>query len=341
MGKSFARQITLKDIAKATGFSVNTVSRALRGMHDIAKRTRDKITDKAQEMGYVNNTLASSLRLGYTNTIAVILGDISNLNFALMMLEIENHARRHGYSSFLINSNEDDAIEGDAIRTALNKSVDGVIICPTQRSTDNIQYLKSTGLPFVLIGRRFGCIDTDYVVCDDEEGGYLAVRNLIVRGHRRILMLNGPAYISSAQERFAGYVRAHEEFGLRVSKDLIRDMDVTGVGCEMVADDLVRGTLDCTAIFAFSDLIAWNLWANLKRRNIKIPQAYSIVGFDHIQSHFSFPGELSSVDSFIAKMAVASVDLLVGKIRNGKSESTQIIVPTEFVPGETITSPCV
>ena len=99
--------VTLKDIAKQTGYSVNTVSRALRDKDDIAQETKDRIKQIALEMGHVNNTLAASLRLGYTRTVAVILGDISNPHFAVMMKEIEAHARQYGYSSILINTNED------------------------------------------------------------------------------------------------------------------------------------------------------------------------------------------------------------------------------------------
>ena len=88
--------VTLKDIAQQTGYSINTVSRALRDKADIADATRQKIKKVAAEMGHVNNMLAASLRLGYTNTVAVILGDISNPHFAIMMKEIEVHAREYG-----------------------------------------------------------------------------------------------------------------------------------------------------------------------------------------------------------------------------------------------------
>ena len=95
--------VTLKDIAAKTGYSVNTVSRALRDKDDIAAPTREMIQKTAQEMGHVSNTLAASLRLGYTNTIAVILGDISNPHFSIMMKEIEGYAWKAGYTLSLIH----------------------------------------------------------------------------------------------------------------------------------------------------------------------------------------------------------------------------------------------
>ena len=146
--------VTLKDIAAKTGYSVNTVSRALRDKDDIAAPTREMIQKTAQEMGHVSNTLAASLRLGYTNTIAVILGDISNPHFSIMMKEIEGYAWKAGYTSILFNTNENEELELAAIQSALNKNVDGIIICPAQKTPYNLTYLKESGVPFVLIGRR-------------------------------------------------------------------------------------------------------------------------------------------------------------------------------------------
>ena len=144
--------VTLKDIAAKTGYSVNTVSRALRDKDDIAVETREMIQRTAREMGHVSNTLAASLRLGYTNTIAVILGDISNPHFSIMMKEIEGYAWKAGYTSILFNTNENEELELAAIQSALNKNVDGIIICPAQKTPDNLIYLKESGVPFVLIG---------------------------------------------------------------------------------------------------------------------------------------------------------------------------------------------
>ena len=221
--------VTLKDIANRTGFSVNTVSKALRGKEDISVQTREIIQKTAADMGHVNNALAASLRLGYTDTIAVILGDIANPHFAILMKEIQVRAREHGYTSILFNTNEDRQMELDAIQAALNKNVDGILICPAQNSPDNLQYLQKTGVPFVLIGRH----EADYpsVVCDDEAGGYLAAKTLLDAGHRKILCLHGALYISSAKERLAGFRRAFAEMGLDPDEQLIREVPVSAQGC--------------------------------------------------------------------------------------------------------------
>lgn len=338
MGKTGRERVkvTLKDIAQRTGYSVNTVSRALRDKDDIAEDTRAKIKALAAEMGHINNTLASSLRLGYTNTLAVILGDVSNPHFAVMMKEIEGQARELGYSSFLLNTNEDEEQELEAIRSALNKNVDGIILCPAQKSDRNIRYLQSLGVPFVLIGRHYEEPDTDYVICNDELGGYQATRYLLELGHRRILMLHGPNYISSARERLAGYRRALREADIPEDPGLVREVSVTGWECRDLFGCIGNPDVQFTAIFAFSDLLAWEAWRCLRQKGVRIPEDCSIIGFDHIQSRLSLPFALTSVSSYKGQMSTTAVELLVRRIRQACGEEPQhIIIDTKIAEGET------
>ncbi len=325
--------VTIKDIAKRTGYSVNTVSRALRGKADIALATQLKIKEIAHEMGHVNNMLAASLRLGYTNTVAVILGDISNPHFAIMMKEIESQARQYGYTSILFNTNEEEEQELEAIHSALNKNVDGIIICPTQKSTRNLEYLKNTGLPFVLIGRYEE--DYSYVVCNDELGGYQATKALLDAGHRDILMLHGATYISSARERLKGYRRAYAQAGIPVNEKLIWEVPVMANGCEAILKHLDEEGTNYTAIFAFSDMLAWEAWCCLLRRGRKVPEDCSLVGFDHIQSRMSLPFRLTTISSYKGQMSVTAVDILVRQMRE-KSGKEQTVIDTALAEGDTI-----
>ena len=331
------QKVTLKDIAQATGFSVNTVSRALRGKDDIAPETKQKIEQAQRDMGYIINNLASSLRRGYSNTIAVILGDISNPHFSIIMSDIELRARSYGYGAILMTTNEDEELERKAIQAALNKNVDGIILCPCQKSDENIRYLQSVGVPFVLIGRRFESVDTDYVICDDELGGYLAAKNLIDNGHRRILMLQGASYISSARERLAGYIKAHKEANIPVDFSLVCESSVLGEKSNDYYEQIMRKNLGFTAVFAFSDLIAWDFWRFLHCKGYSVPEDFSIVGFDHIQSRLYIPYELCSVCSNKKLMSVETVDVLVKRMKGESDvESEHRIIETALIYGETV-----
>lgn len=338
MKKAKGKQtVTLKDIAVRTGYSVNTVSRALRGKDDIAPETREKISMIAKEMGHVRNVLAMSLRVGYTSTIAVILGDVSNPHFAIMMKEIEGHARDYGYTSFLINTNEDEELEMAAIESALNRSVDGIIICPTQKSRAGIEYLKKTGIPFVLIGRRYTDIDTDYVICNDELGGYQATKALLEHGHQKILMLHGPQYISSARERLDGYRRAYGEYGMTVDEGLVCEVPVTSHdNRDRQWQEIVCGK-QFTAVFAFSDFLAWEVWDCLLRQGKRVPEDCSLIGFDYIQSRLPLPFRLTSVSSHKGRMSTTAVELLVKRIREEEEGGVrQVVIDTSLADGDTV-----
>lgn len=314
-------KITLKDIARETGYTINTISRALKDKEDISEATRKLIKEKANDMGYIRNSIAGSLRSGITKTIAIILGDISNPHFAILVKEIETTARKHNYNTFIINTDENNELEEEAIHAALGKNVDGIIICPTQKSEDNIKFLKKTGVPFVLIGRYFKNIESDYVVCNDVEGGYLATKHLIEKGHKRILFLNGPGYISSAFERHEGYKKALSENGIQYESGLVHEIFITSGESSRIVRKILESGVEFTAVFAFSDMIAWETVYTLNKYGLNVPQDIAIVGFDNIQSKLSFPFPLTTVSTSKSKMSRRAVDILLKKINSKEEES--------------------
>lgn len=327
------KKVTLKDLALKSGLSVNTVSRALKDKADIGAATRKIVQDLAKEMGYVGNALAGSLRSGLTRTIAVIVSDVANPHFGIMVKDIEKAARKHQYTIFVINTEDEHEMEERAIYTAIGKNVDGIIICPSQRSADTIRILKKNGIPFVLIGRRFEDEpEFDYVICDDEKGGYLAAKHLLDSGHERVLYLNGPSRISSARERLAGYARAYQEAGLPIREDLIIEVEPTAGDTRKVVKRLIEEKSDFTGIFAFNDVIAWEAAYVLQKYGHRVPEDYAIIGFDNIQSRLFLPFQLSSISNSKGKMSKRAVDILLHKINHpdGK-ESYRDVIDTELI----------
>lgn len=329
--------VTLKDIAERTGLSINTISRALRNKDDISEVTKKRVRAVAREMGYMHNALASSLRQGQTDTIAVIVGDISNPFFSWHVGEIERYARGCGYITYMINTEEDEALELRAIRNSLQRKVDGIIIAPSQHSIGNLLYLQENNVPFVLLSRRFRDVSMPYVIQDDRRGGYLATKHLIENGHREILAVHGPLYISSAQERLQGYEDALAEYGIRRNPDLIRGVSAIPGNCKNVANAIAGGEIPCTGAMVFNDVIALEIWYLLKKLGVRVPEDCSIVGFDNIYARFSTPYQLTSV-GITANLASSTVDMLVRLIRRRKGESADIetekVLDVKLVQGE-------
>lgn len=344
MGKGCGRKkaVTLKDIAKKTGFSVNTVSHALADKPDISADTKALICKKADEMGYIANASASFLRSGISKTVSIIVGDISNPHFSIMVKEMQTLLHRQKYTTIIFNTEEKKENERQAIVTSISQNVDGILICPAPGGKENIALLETHGVPFILIGRRLPGVKASYVVCDDEHGGYIATRHLLENGHRDILFLNGDKAISSAKERLRGHRRALEEGGLPYRESRVNTVALTTKSSTKMEQILreVGGfgasPQKCTAILAFSDILAWQAITLLAGMGASVPGACSIIGFDNIQSRFFYPLRLSSVSSSKTTLAKRAVQMMLEAMAGGAPQRQQVVLDTRLIEGDTV-----
>lgn len=321
--------ITLADIAKATGYSVNTVSHALHDKPDISEDTKAKIKAKAEEMGYIINTSASALRSGKTKSIAIIIGDIANPFFSILIKEMEKCLRAYHYNSLVLNTDEDEALEREAIISAISKNVDGIILCAVQKSRNNLEFLKKAGIPYLLIGRYFQGDDSAYVVCDDFNSGYVAAKHLIDLNHKKLLFINAPVYISGAYLRQEGAKRAIMDAADQDVSLSIAQIDALGNADRICP--ILDEYADCTGIICFSDMIAMQVCHFLKALGKQVPRDVSVIGFDNIVSRLLSPLMLTSVSVSKTSMSVKAVDTLM-KIIEGETDSLhQHILPTRVI----------
>ena len=325
------KKVTLSDISKKTGYSINTVSHALRGKKDISEKTIKYITSVAEEMGYIADLSAGALRLGRTKTAAVIVGDISNPHFSIMLKEMEAQLRESGYTTVIFNTDENEELERNAIITAIGKKVDGIILCPVGKSGGNIELLKSKDIPFVLFGRRFEGEGASYVICDDFQSGFEAANHLIELGHKKLLFINAPEYISSARERKSGILSALKKHGLSEKQLRTETVDIPE---ESNIESILSTLGDETGIICFSDIISMRVCYLLRHMNLSVPGDISVIGFDNIMSKFYFPLGLTSVTASKTKMSVKAVEILLKIIGSGTNEHEQIILPTQIIERE-------
>lgn len=321
MPKQFPHRITLRHIAQETGYSVNTVSKALRDAPDISDPTKERIREAAQRMGYVVNNMASALRSGFSNVLALIISDISNPFFGILCKEIELQASLYNYTVIIFNTEENAQREGRAIRTALSKGVDGVLLTPSQHSAQGISLLQEMGTPCVLIGRYFPQLPADAVLFDDAQGGYLAGMHLADQGYRNLLMLNTHGN-TSAQDRANGFSRAMSQIeGIRHRTVSLRSP--LG-GCrDILSQEYSKEPFD--GIFAFSDLLAMEAVCALDQLGIPFGQI-GVVGFDDIQSRLALPMPLTSVGADALQFGKALTELLMRRITGDMAAFPQRIV---------------
>lgn len=325
--------VTLADIAKRARYSVNTVSHALNDKPDISKRTKEYIAQIADEMGYIPNSYASAMRSGRSRSVAVIVGDISNPHFAIMIKEMEAKLRSYGCTAVVFNTDENAENEKSAVINAISKNVDGIIICPTQKNRSVIRLLKKQNTHYVLFGRCFDNDDSDYVVCDDCSGGYSAAEYLIGLNHTKILYINTKEYISSARDRHSGIKRAFEENNIPLSGLIVREIDTKNDSAS-VKSILENEDGNFSAVICFSDFIAMEVMYLLRKSGKSVPDDISVVGFDNIASKYHFPILLTSVSTSKTKMSHKAVDTLMMRINGELTEPCRCVLPTKLIVRE-------
>lgn len=333
------RRVKLTDIAARTGYTVGTISKALQNKEGISPDTREAIMKAAKEIGYIANSQAGGLRSGSSKTIAIIVSDIANPLFSIKIKVCVEELEKHGYRAIVMDTEERPEREEQAVISALNKNVDGVLLCPNQKSTEGIDLLRQNGMPFVLMGRRFMDSEDDYIVCDDIHGGYLAGRHLAQLGHRRILVITADPSISSSRERLQGFRRAMDECGIPEDPRLIIQSDASAQDTGRMMDAILDHGPTFTAIFAFSDYIAWEVIYALNRRGLQVPGDISVVGFDDIQSHIRFPPPLTTVHYPKRMISTRCVDLLLRRIGGVAGEPVQQVLESHLVVRETTAPP--
>lgn len=290
-GSMGAKRVTLKDIAEATGFSVNTISRALKDREDISKRTKKLVREKANEMGYLADMVAVSMRSGKTHTVAIIIPDIANPFFSTQVKELDGLLRAQGYTSIIFNTDEDGEVELEAVKTAIIRKVDGIIICPTQRREDIFKLMTDNALPYVVFARRFPLRNLFTVAWDDVQAGYQATEHLVLLGKRRILFLNGPQHISSSIDRFTGYCSCLRTYGISFDPSLVVEADIMETDHCSCIKPILEAHVQFDGIFAFSDFIAFAALETLDSLGLHVP----VVGVDDILSNLNLPVRLTSV----------------------------------------------
>ncbi|MDR1261879.1 MAG: LacI family transcriptional regulator [Oscillospiraceae bacterium] len=321
------KRVTLKDIAERTGFTANTVSRALKDCADISSETKALIRETAQKLGYVRNSMASALRSGKSNTIALIVGAVGNPKFAMMADDLIRAANAKQYNVILLYTYDDPALEAKAIQTAVERRVDGIIITTQQKDDHSVMQLRLSRIPFVLIERHFKEYKTDAALCDEEQGGYLAARHLLDAGHTRIAFLTGEAHISSSRERAAGFLRAVG--ALPESSYVVIPM--SGDGAENARSIVQLGERGFTGYFFYHDMGLLDTLNQLGKIAPQLIHEYGYIGFDNIERNLSLPAPICSVDSSSVLVCQAAVDLLVQRINGEQFSPQSLVFPTSVV----------
>jgi DNA-binding LacI/PurR family transcriptional regulator len=330
-----SNRVTAKDVAKALGISTMTVSRALNNKPNVSEETRRKVRQTSRTIGYFPNHIAKSLVLRKTDTIGVVVPEITHSFFPEVVSGIEEICYKKGYHLILAHSAENANRETDVIYTLTSNQVDGLLISTAQTVEDFLVYQQiiQRGLPLVFYDRCVKGIGASCVSIDDEECASQITEHLIEHDYYPIAHISGPSRISIGISRQNGFKKALKKHHLEVKDKLIVEaglQEADGYQAMQRIFELPRGEWP-RAVVAVNDPAAFGAMNAIYERNLKIPDDIAIVGFsDDIRAEL-MPTPLTTIRQNAYEVGKRAVEKLIAVINNDSDNNEEIIVTGELI----------
>ena len=307
-----------------------TVSRVVNGSGTVSPQLRARVEQALAETGYMPNTVARNLRARRTDTIALVLPDMTNPFFTTLAQGVETAAREAGIAMLLANSDEREDEEQRLVAMLLQRQVDGLLVVPAGTGTETIRLCRARDVPLVVVDRRPQAAGPD-VVRADSEGGALDLGRLLVRlGHRRMAVLSGPTPVPTAVDRVAGFSRALvDEAGLPEPLVLHGAFTIDS-GHDMTLSAM-RQTPRPTALFATNNFIAIGVLHALEELQLRVPDDVAVVGLDDLpRAMVTFPF-LTVAAQPAFEIGRRSVGVLLNRQADPDRPAQEVVLPTELV----------
>lgn len=312
----FARQprVTLADVARHAQVSKTTVSHVISGNRPVAAATRERIERSIATLGYRPDGVARSLRTRKTQTVALIVPDLTNPFYPALARGLETCLDESGYRTIICSSDGVPERERAYLEDVTDRSVDGLVLDSFHLSVDDLHGATGGRVPVVWIGGTpLDHPGVDSVRPNDEEGAYAATKHLIDRGHRRIAMIDGPE--GSGRPRRDGYRRALAEAGLPSSHEPLMRSDWTRAGGAHAMRALL--TAPPTAVFCSNDLTAIGAIDAIRDAGLSVPDDIAVVGYDDIELASLVSPPLTTVANPAAETGRTAGRMLVERMSGG------------------------
>jgi DNA-binding LacI/PurR family transcriptional regulator len=322
---------SIEDVARLAGVSIATVSRALRGLPDVAEATRDRVLAAARELDYVASPFAARLASGRTATVGVVVPFVNRWFFAEVIDTVESALRSAGFDLLLYNLGDEEGRLRFFEIMPMRKRVDAVLIVSLVLSEEEFTALDALGTPVGLLGlERPGTIATRI---DDIASARVAVEHLLQLGHRRIGLIGGdtddPMRFTPPMHRWTGYREALQAAGLQPDQELEVLGYFTTEGGEAAANALLAVPDRPTALFAESDEMAYGALRAVRRAGLRVPDDVAVIGFDD-QANADLM-DLSTMRQPVSEQALDVTTRLLAAIGAERAEPGTVVLPTELV----------
>ena len=312
---------SIYDVARESAVSVFTVSEVVNKKSHVSKKLRDRVEETIRKLNYRPNLIARSLAKQKTHTIGMIVPDIANPFFPVVVRGAEDAAQKHGYNLLLCNSDDSLEKEERAIELLLSKRVDGILL--TKAAEDFRpplrQMIKEAKIPFVLVMRTYPKLTADAVITDDYQGAYDAVSHLARSGRRRIGLISGPLKVSNAVARWQGFHDSLKAMGLPFEKELIVEGDYRIESGYRAGHALLSHRPD--GIYVANHLMTVGLLKAAEEMGMRCPEDFGLVSFDDYPWLGIFRPRLTTVELPKHQLGSEAAELLIKRISGDRSKT--------------------
>ncbi len=315
--------VTLEQVAQHAGVSPSTVSRILNGTAAVSEAKKQAVESAIRELGFQPNPVARGLAGGRTMSIGVVTQVISSPFYGEALHGIERELERAGYVPLFVSGHWNEADERKAIETLQSRRVDGLIVLAGRLGNEELTRL-SERLPMVVVGRQAFAPQLFSFSFDNRSGARMATEHLLKLGHRRIAILVGDRQHDDAMEREAGYRDALAAAEIEVDPKLVLQSDYTEAGGLMAMNALLERETPFTAVFSSNDQMAFGAILGLAKRNLRVPDDVSVIGFDDLMmARYAMP-PLSTIRHSVYEIGEQAAAAMLALLRG---QAPQIHLP--------------
>jgi LacI family transcriptional regulator len=325
-----SRSASVYDVAREARVSVFTVSAVINGKAHVGKKLRERVEAAIRKLNYRPNLIARSLAKQRTHTIGMIVPDIANPFFPMVVRGAEDAAQKHGYNLLLCNSDDTLAKEEASVELLLAKRVDGILLT---KAADDFrpslrQMIKEVQIPFVLVMRTYPKLTKDAVITDDYQGAYDAVSHLARSGRQRIGLISGPLKVSNAIARWEGFRDALKASGLPYNRELVIEGDYRIESGYRAGHALLSHRPD--GIYVANHLMSVGLLKAAEEMGLRCPEDFGLVSFDDYPWLDVFYPRLTTVELPKHQLGSEASELLIRRIAGDHSAPGTKKLPTEL-----------
>lgn len=324
-------EITIKDIAQQAGVSISTVSRVINGNYPVRQEVREKVEKVMKELNYRPNAIARSLRSNKTNLVALVVADLSNRFFMEIAKGLEQEISSMGYQLVIASSDGDSKKERRMLEALTERRIDGLVIAASDSSGDNIKMCLNQGVPVVLIDREIKGVTTNQILWKDFDNSYRLVRLLILKGHRKIAIVNVILSNPNGNNRLLGYKQALEEAGIPIRDEFISPSNFSTSQAYKFVKQVMQEEDRPTALYCANNIMLEGALQALRELELKIYEDVSVVAFGSLECNKYITPQITSAEQDSFSMGCQAGRIL-SQLFSGKGiYSTQVVLDSEII----------